>query len=202
MNNISRLTVLFLLVFSPFLLSVAHAESATEQLRIVIDEVRAAVLEGEKTARAIEQIDKQLEAIIEPLFDFREMSKRSLGTHWGHATQAEQEEFVSLFSALLKRNYLAKIRDNVAESSVNYVGETVRDKKALVRTLIVDFEGEEVTIDYRLYERDGAWRIYDVIIANVGLVSNYRNEFAGIVRKEKIPGLLQRLKEKNAENRD
>jgi phospholipid transport system substrate-binding protein len=69
--------------------------------------------------------------------------------------------------------------------------------KAVIRTK-VDDGTETVQIDYRLLLRDGEWHVYDVIIENVGLVSNYRSEFAAIVQKDKMQGLLVKLRDKKA----
>ena len=71
----------------------------------------------------------------------------------------------------------------------------VKDPKALVKT-IVNYKGDTFPLDYRMLNRDGSWKVYDVVIENIGLVSNYRNEFAGIIRKKKFSGLMEMLKKK------
>jgi phospholipid transport system substrate-binding protein len=140
---------------------------------------------------------------IEPKFDFEEMAKRSLGAPWRTITQAERKEFVDLFSELLARTYIGRL-ENVEKDMVTIQNEMVRYPRALVKTSVL-FKGDKFPIDYKLLHSKEAssddasgWRVYDVIIENIGLVSNYRNEFAGIIRKEKFSGLLARLREKNA----
>jgi phospholipid transport system substrate-binding protein len=70
-----------------------------------------------------------------------------------------------------------------------------RDNKAFVQT-DVTYKGDTFGLDYKLIDRSGTWKVYDVIIENIGLVANYRNEFAGIMRKEKFSGLLSKLEKK------
>ena len=67
--------------------------------------------------------------------------------------------------------------------------------KAVVKTSITS-RGDTFPLDYKLTNASGKWRVYDVVIENIGLVANYRNEFAGIIRKDKLSGLIQRLKDK------
>ena len=124
------------------------------------------------------------------------MSKRCLGANWPKASPAEQEDFVTLFSDLLARNYLKQIRENAAQSEFTVGGGSQEAERALVRTK-VKYDGDNISIDYRLLLEKGThWKVYDVIIENIGLVSNYRNEFANIIKKEGMSGLLAKLREK------
>ncbi len=159
-----------------------------------VDEIRKTVAE-KKGSIPDEKLDEELRGIMAPVFDFREMSRRCLGINWKKGTPEERKEFVDLFSEMLAGNYLKQIRDNVQESTIKMLGESIRENKAIVRTS-VSHEGTEASIDYRMRNKKGDWKVYDVIIENIGLVTNYRSEFTGIVRKEGFSGLLARLKEK------
>ena len=132
--------------------------------------------------------------IIEPRFDFEEMARRSLGAQWRKCSGTEQVEFVELFSELLASTYLGKI-DMLERGMVEVVAQKEHSNRALVKTM-VSYKGDTFGLDYKLIEKDSAWKVYDVIIENIGLVANYRNEFSGIIRKEKFSGLLEKLKEK------
>lgn len=137
---------------------------------------------------------KELRTVIEPYFDFNEMAKRSLGANWNNITPEEQKEFVEVFSELLARTYLARI-DTVTTQVVSFVKEDIAPPKAEVKTTITH-KGDSFPIDYKFLDQSGSWKVYDVVIENIGLVANYRNEFAGIIRKEKFPGLMEKLKRK------
>ena len=132
--------------------------------------------------------------IIEPHFDFSEMAKRSLGAHWNTIDSTQQKEFVDLFSKLLARTYLDKI-EGIKKDIVKFKGEQVEGGRAIVKTT-VENKGDIFPIDYKLLKRDSGWHVYDVVIENIGLVSNYRNEFSGIIRKDKFTGLLEKLRKK------
>ena len=124
------------------------------------------------------------------------MSKLCLGQNWKAGTPEQQKEFVDLFSDLLARTYLRRIRENAGASKLTLLGESKPGEgRSLVKTK-VEYNGDIVAIDYRLQFVEGKWRIYDVVIENIGLVSNYRSEFAGIIHNEKFDGLLVRLRDK------
>jgi phospholipid transport system substrate-binding protein len=138
----------------------------------------------------------KLREVIDPRFDFDEMAKRSLGANWTQITPEQQHTFREVFSELLARTYLSKI-ETVKPGMVKMDSEKVDFPRSLVRTLVTS-KGDVFPIEYRLYNVAGNWKVYDVVIENIGLVANYRNEFSGIMRKEGIEGLLQRLRDKNA----
>ncbi|MCI5066307.1 ABC transporter substrate-binding protein [bacterium] len=140
---------------------------------------------------------EKMRSIIEPKFDFEEMAKRSIGVKWKSLSEGERTEFVDLFSELLARTYLGRL-EKVEKDMVEIRSETLRAPRALVRT-VVSYEGDTFPLDYKLLQGEGGWRVYDVIIENIGLISNYRSEFAGIIRKDEFSGLLEKLREKNAQ---
>ena len=143
-----------------------------------------------------EKRQREMRGVIEPEFSFRQMSQLSLGPQWTKITPQEQDEFVAVFSDLLAKTYLNRI-STIKRGMVKITGDKIRGDKALVKTTVV-YKGDEFPLDYKLVNRDGAWKVYDVIIENIGLVVNYRNEFAGIIRKEQFSGLMNRLREKLA----
>lgn len=164
-----------------------------EKVRLTIDEI-IKIVEANPGDANQEVRREKLRVLINPLFDFDEMAKRSLGANWKEATPEEQVEFTEVFSDLLARTYLSKI-ETVKPGMVTVVSENVDHNKALVKTT-VHHKGDTFPLDYRLQNTSGKWRVYDVIIENIGLVANYRNEFAGVVRKDKVSGLIQKLKDK------
>lgn len=132
--------------------------------------------------------------VIEPRFDFEEMAMRSLGANWLKIKDDERTRFVEVFSELLAKTYLNRL-ESLERGMVSVNSTKVQNPKALVRTT-VKYEGDTFPLDYKLLQKDNRWRVYDVIIENIGLVSNYRNEFSGIIRKERFEGLMKRLEKK------
>lgn len=193
---IAALTVLSLCLFvrAGALRAEGSAVIAPKQeVQSTVDDIVKAVATFPGEEKSHERRSK-LRAIIEPKFDFEEMAKRSLGANWNDISSEQQTEFVRVFSDLLAKTYLNRI-ENVRSDMVKVDSELVRDSQAIVKTTVTD-KGSSFPIDYKLLRKEAAWRVYDVVIENIGLIANYRNEFSGIIRKEKFEGLLRRLKEK------
>lgn len=184
-------------IFLALACSIASAETLSPggKVKDVVVQVKA-IMNDDNAHGSQAEIDEKILAIINPSFDFRAMSQSCLAANWKKVSKAEQDEFVELFSSLLRRTYLSRIRDNIAESKVEIVDERVRGDKAVVKTKVED-KGELVSIDYRMKLSGDTWRVHDVSIENVWLVSNYRSEFSSILRKSKMQGLLESLREKN-----
>lgn len=181
---------LFVLCLAPR----ADAGTVTDRLKPEIDRVITILgepaLQGEGKAP---QRRQALRAITDGVFDWTEMSRRALGRHWVARTPAEQQEFVGLFRDLLERAYLSKIERYTGEP-IAYIGETVDENVATVRTKITTKQGQEVPIDYRMARQGDRWLIYDVLVENVSLISNYRTQFDGIIRTSSYEELVKKLK--------
>lgn len=141
--------------------------------------------------------DQKLWGIISSRFDFDEMARRSLALHWRERSQAERAEFKELFSRLLYRTYVEKLK-GYTDEKIEYPGEEISDRNAVVKTKLFT-KSQEIAITYKLKEKSSSWRVYDVVIEGVSLVSNYRNQFHRIVTSQGYPELLKRLRAKNEE---
>lgn len=162
----------------------------------IVDTVEEFPTEAQTEARR-----KKLEKLIQPRFDFKEMARRALGSHWKKIKETEQTEFVEVFSQLLSRTYLSHV-ETVKPGMVSILDQKVKPKSnvggfsiAIVHT-DVTHKGEVFPLNYKMVQRSSGWMVYDVVIENIGLVSNYRNEFSGVIRKEGFDGLLDNLKKK------
>jgi phospholipid transport system substrate-binding protein len=129
------------------------------------------------------------------MFDFGEITRRSLGRHWQIATPAEREELTRLLTALLERAYLGRIEQYSGERIV-LAGETVDGELATVRTRLVSRGGVEIPVDYRLHRAGDRWLAYDVAVEGVSLVANYRAQFNKIIQASSAGALVQRLRAK------
>jgi phospholipid transport system substrate-binding protein len=126
--------------------------------------------------------------VINDSFDFRSMSQSVLATNWKKASPEERQQFVVFFSQYLEDTYRTKI-EAYTNQKVDYVGETIRGKKAVVETMIIT-DSTEIPVNYKLKNNDGTWFAYDVVIEGVSLVNNYRSTFAAIVKNDGMDGLL------------
>lgn len=128
-------------------------------------------------------------------FDFREMSKRILGSTWRDISEAEREEFITQMTKLLENAYIGKL-ETYSGQTIGYVSERVKGDRAQVSTLIED-EGLKIPVHYIMTRNGAKWMVYDINIEGVSLVRNYNQQFRSILRTEDFGGLMKVLREKN-----
>ena len=176
------------------MVSDALAGPATDQLRASVDQVLKILADPElkKEARTLER-RRAIRAVANQIFDFNEISRRSLALHWQARTPAEREEFTRLFGDLLEQSYISKI-ENYSGEKIQYVGETVDGDRVVVKTLIVTKQGTAIPVDYRMFLQGERWRAYDVTLEGVSLVANYRAQFNAIIQRSGYPDLVAKLK--------
>lgn len=178
----------------------AAAGPATDQLRRSVDLVLKALDDKElKQEGRTSERRATIRAIANEIFDFAAISQRALGRHWPARTPAERVEFIRLFTDLLEHAYITKIEAYSGER-IEYVGEVVDDGVVTVRTRIVPRQGADVAVDYRMRSEGGRWRVYDVNIAGVSLVANYRSQFNAIIARASYQELVARLRAKQEEH--
>ena len=179
--------------------SAERAGVPTEQLRGSVDKVLKLV--GDPAGRRESPRERRiaLRKIADEIFDWEETAKRSLGMHWRQRTPAEREEFVRLFADLLERSYMTKIELYDGER-IGYAGEAIDGDQAVVRTRLVNKQGGEMAVSYKMLRRDGErWKVYDVEIEGVSLVSNYRTQFNSLLRRSSYPDLVRVMRVKSTE---
>jgi phospholipid transport system substrate-binding protein len=131
-------------------------------------------------------------------FDWEEIARRALATHWRERTPQERQEFTELFRAAVQDMYLERLEAAAAQrlpakQAILYVGEQVDGQRAVVKTAIVTRRYREFPLEYRLRHSDGQWRVYDVVIMGVSLVNNYRSQFHRIITQSSYEGLVRQL---------
>jgi phospholipid transport system substrate-binding protein len=187
------LGILLLLMESLWAAAGVPADQVRQTADKLLEILKDPQLKGE--SKKSERRNKLKEVLYER-FDFTEMAKRSLGSEWRRRSPEEQKEFVKVFTALLERAYLDKIESYNGES-FQYLKEREDDNNyAQVDTKLVDNKGQEFSINYRLYNMKGNWKVYDVVIENVSLVNNYRAQFNRVLTKSSYEELVNRMKGK------
>ena len=141
---------------------------------------------------------QKVKRIVDPHFDYQEMAKRSLGPAWGKLSAGQRQEFVALFSQLLEASYSDKIEKYAQRVKIDYTGEILDGDNAEVRTVVVK-ANDRIPLNYRLLNEGGTWKVYDVVIEGVSLVSNYRSQFSRIIHESSYAELVKRLKTKVSE---
>ena len=179
----------------------AASNKPMAQLKVSVDEI-VDILKREEL-QGPEKYDERQRLIWDValrMFDFREMAKSSLGKNWNSITSEERDQFVKLFSSLVKKRYIGKIND-YTDQEIVYTKELIKKNRAMVYSLIID-KGTEIPIIYKLKAKQEKWFVYDMKIENVSLVLNYRRDFDSVIRKEKFAGLLERITEQLAKQQD
>ena len=155
----------------------AAAGPPTDHVRGSIDRVLK-ILSDPELKREAKSGERRalIRTVANDIFDFTEISQRSLARHWPARTPAERQEFVQLFGDLLEHSYITKIETYSGEK-IQYAGEVPDGEQAVVKTRIVTKQGTEIPVDYRMFLKAERWRAYDVNIEGVSLVANYRTQF-------------------------
>ncbi len=149
-----------------------------------------------KGPEKVQERRQRLWVEISPIFNFEEMSKRSLGQYWKKRSSEEKKEFVELFTNIMKDAYIGKT-DTYSGEKIVFVKEKQDEKGyASVQTKIITDTGAVVLVEYRMHSDSGKWKIYDVIIEGVSLVNNYRSQFNNILMKSPYEELVQKIKGK------
>jgi phospholipid transport system substrate-binding protein len=141
----------------------------------------------------------EIEEIAYELFDFTTMSKLVLARNWRKLDKEKRVEFVREFKRNLSRTYGTRL-DRYDQEEIEVFGTQVEPRNDVsVKTRVVGGQFDGAVISYRLRERGERWRIIDVVIEGVSLVSNYRSQFAEILNTGTIDDLMAKLRDKNFE---
>jgi len=193
---IKFLLSLFLIAF----VASAHAEVAPDALVKSTAEEVLEIVKKDKDIQAGDQ--KKIFALAEekilPNFNFDRVSQLVLGKSWTKATKDQQDAFQKEFRSLMLRTYataLSKYRNQTIEYKPLRAQPT--DKEVTVKTLILQPGGQPVAVDYTLEKSGESWKVFDIVIEGVSLVTNYRGQFSTEVRQSGLDGLIQKLADKN-----
>lgn len=139
-----------------------------------------------------------VDQIVVPHFDFEKITQAAVGQYWRQATPEQRKALANGFREVLIRTY--------AQALLNYSGEDIRylpvkpgqrEATVTVPTEVRERGGPAVPVDYRMYEKNGKWLVYDLVIDNVSLIVNYRGSFTTEIRRDGIDGLIRRLGQMN-----
>jgi phospholipid transport system substrate-binding protein len=170
-------------------------DTIKEHVNSVLDVLRNPALQGEANKEAKEQ---KIESIANQMFDYVALSRLTLGRSWRDFNKEQQKEFVSLYRTILKKAYMDKILTYTDEKVVFDKEMMLAENKAEVQTRIIT-KSADIPISYRVYLKDGQWRVYDVIVEGISLVQNYRTQFREILANNPPEEVLKILRQKTGE---
>ena len=143
----------------------------------------------------IEAFRTKLMLVVWQRFDFAEMAKRALGPYWEARTPAEKREFVALLANTLAKSYVSGIRSN-KNLDVLHTRELTEKEYAEVDTRVITGETKDLVVNYKLHYADNDWKVYDVVIDDIGIIANFRSQFHRIILRSWFADLLRVMKEK------
>ena len=184
----------------PGMVVAAGADSTPEALIQATSEDLLAVI-ARTQDRA--QLHKAVETKVAPHFDFGRMTRLSLGQSWQQATPAQQEELAQEFRKLLVRTYanaFATVKERKATVKVAAAAAATAQKEVTVKTRLTPVGRPAIALDYSMALAADGWKVFDVMVDGVSLVTNYRDSFVTEVRNSGVAGLIKTLAEKNRKN--
>jgi phospholipid transport system substrate-binding protein len=195
-DSLCRTIPLLLVIFG--LVTPSVAGEPTDHIRKTTDKM-ITILNDPALKNKVDDRRKMLRSTLSERFDWEEMAKRSLASHWQSLTDEEKKEFVPLFTDLLENTYMNRI-ENYSGDKVTYDAERVKGDYGLVKVTIFTVKQVEIPVVYKMKKKDPEWIIYDVSIEGVSLVNNYRQQFDSIILSSSYQGLVEKLREKVAKN--
>lgn len=134
------------------------------------------------------------------LFDFEEISRQVLDSHWKRYSLQQRKEFVDVFSEFLGKFYLSKLQEKYRDERVLYLDQQIiGGTRALVEIKVL-WRDLEIPVKIRMIKRKGMWKVYDFSVLGISAVKNYRAQFKMILRKESPQQVIERLKKKIEES--
>ena len=188
--------------------SIGHSDQAIDVLEKSIN-TGIAILEDPQYQDITEK-DRQQEILCEAAweaFDFKEFSKRVLGSNWLSFTSSQKRQFIDVFSEFLCKYYITRLQERYTDEKVIYLSQhPLANSRALVKVNVI-WKGVEVPVEVRMLKRNDTWKVYDIIVLGVSSVRNYRAQFQTILLEQspaQVIGLIEnRIKqeEKRAQNK-
>lgn len=177
-------------------------EAPDAMVRKNTNEILAAIKADKDLAAGNQKkIEKLADEKVLPFFNFVRMTQLAVGRNWRDANDAQKKSLIDEFRTLLVRTYstsLTQFRNQTIDVKPLKVAPT--DTEIVVKTQVNQPGGQPIPIDYSMEKSGDSWKVYDVLIDGVSLVTNYRSSFNTEIQKSGIDGLIKSLSERNAKN--
>jgi phospholipid transport system substrate-binding protein len=175
----------------------AYAATPQETVEAGVNKVLKTLSDPAFKAQSKDQKITAISTEIESVFDFEELSKRTLGREWKNFSAEQQTEFVKLFKELLQGVYADRLLA-YSDQKVIYDKEImIKEGQAEVQSYLQTSDGTKIPLFYRMTDKSGSWKVYDMVIEGVSMVKNYRTQFREILSNGSPDKLLEILREKS-----
>jgi phospholipid transport system substrate-binding protein len=185
-----------IIVFSVMVPLQGYADTPKATVETAVNGLLKTLESSDFKAKAKDEKIAIISKQIEPFFDFKALSRRTLSRDWKKMSGEQQTEFVGLFKKLLQGVYADRLLA-YSDQKVLFGKETmVKKGRAEVQSYLQTSDGKKIPLFYRLSNKSGDWKVYDVIIEGVSMVKNYRTQFRQILAKDSPDKLLEILRNK------
>ena len=165
-------------------------------VKFTTDEVLG-VIRDNKDKRVLREL---AEKKVLPHFDFRTMTQLAVGRYWREASAQQQKALEDAFRTLLVNTYTASLASaTTGRETVDIKPAQVKGTEAVVRTVVRAPGRQPLAVDYHMAKQGETWKVYDVVVENLSLVTNYRSTFASEIGRSGVDGLIKALEAKNRE---
>jgi len=191
-----RFTLLLAVVLIVTTAASAMAGGATDRLRSFFADVNRLLAEPSYDGRPDERL-AALRALVTDVVDFRNAAAVALGAEWAARSPAERDEFVAMFTDLLETSTFASVGARARLDhglTVTYADEVAEGGTSLVPTTVLTRSDREMSVAYRMADRDGRWAVQDVVVDGVSLVENYRAQFQKVIQRSSYAGLVGEMR--------
>lgn len=183
-----------------FALTAQAADEAPDALVKRLSDEMITTVKNDKSLQAgdVKRVAEVVDAKIVPFTNFERMTAMAVGRNWRTATPEQKQKLQAEFKQLLVRTYAGAL-SQVKDQSIQlrpFRGDAAKDTEVVVRTQVLG-AGEPIQLDYRLEKAGDSWKMYDMNVAGVWLVENYKASFANEVTKGGLDGLITTLTERN-----
>ena len=196
LNPLSRLVAAVLCLSFLCAVSAAADIKPDALVKSTVADVLGVIKENRDRRMLVDLAEKK----VLPHFDFQTMTRLAVGKAWREATPEQRKALETGFRALLVNTYAAALsqQDTVDPTfEVKPVHVTPDQKDVVVHSVVSQSGRQPVAVDYRMERTSAGWKVYDVIVENLSLVTNYRSTFASEISRSGIDGLIKSLEAKN-----
>ncbi len=176
----------------------AQAMSNSEDPKAVVESTIQAiidVLEAREDKTSISDADREkIRQVVHGRFDYREMSRRSVGKPWKKMSADEQAAFAELFRQVLEYSYGNQLAGYHGQKVV-FSDAEFKKNKARVKGAVID-DNKTIPMEYRLHQTPTGWQVYDIKIEGVSMITTFRKDFKSIIKKQGVEGLMATLQKK------
>jgi phospholipid transport system substrate-binding protein len=191
-KQVIGLSLIILLIFPLSASAGTPLETVRSEINKVLDVLRDQSLKGEAGQKTKKT---KIRSIANGIFDYGELSRRTLALDWKKLNAEQQKEFGDLYASLIEETYADRILSYTNEKVLYGKEIPLAQNRVEVQTTIVTRKAD-IPINYRVIQKGSDWKVYDVVIEGVSLINNYRTQFREILANDPPEVLLDKLRKK------